>query len=244
VVPHVSNVLGSVLPLRELAGRAHDAGALLVVDAAQSAGHLPIDAAAMGIDLLAFTGHKGLLGPQGTGGLWVRDGVEVDATVLGGTGGDSDAEGMPRLLPDRLEAGSMNGPGIAGLLAGVEWLAARGVDALHRDGAALKTRLRAGLAALDGVRVLSPAAPDGAAIVTVEIDGMDPAGAAGRLDREHGVLARAGLHCAPETHEMLGTATRGALRFSLGWASTGGDVERAIRAVAALAAETTAGGGG
>ncbi|HYJ81180.1 MAG TPA: aminotransferase class V-fold PLP-dependent enzyme, partial [Longimicrobiaceae bacterium] len=130
-LPHVSNVLGHALPVREMADRAHAAGALVLVDAAQSAGHLPVDVEAMGADLLAFTGHKGLLGPQGTGGLYVRAGVEVDPVLAGGTGGDSSPFDMPVAMPDRLEAGTQNGPGIAGLLAGVEWLAERGVAALH-----------------------------------------------------------------------------------------------------------------
>lgn len=244
VVPHVSNVLGTALPLGELAERAHAAGALLLVDAAQSAGHLPIDVQAMGIDLLAFTGHKGLLGPQGTGGLWVRDGVEVAPTLFGGTGGDSDSPDMPALLPDRLEAGSMNGPGIAGLLAGVECVAARGVGVLHAREAALKARLRSALADVAGVRLLSPAAPDGGGIVTLDLAGMDAAEAARRLDRDHGVLARAGLHCAPETHALLGTERGGALRLSVGWATTAEEVDRAAAAIRALAAETTRGARG
>jgi cysteine desulfurase / selenocysteine lyase len=238
VVSHASNVLGSALPLRALAERAHAGGALLLVDAAQSAGHLPIDVAADGVDLLAFTGHKGLLGPQGTGGLWVRDGVEVAPTVFGGTGGDSDSPDMPRLLPDRLEAGSMNGPGIAGLLAGVEWLLARG-GAGAGTGERLKGRLRERLSEIARVRVLSPPAPDGVGIVTFVVDGMDPAATAARLDREHGVLSRAGLHCAPESHALLGTLARGAVRFSLGWCTSAAEVDRAASAVAALA-ETTA----
>jgi cysteine desulfurase/selenocysteine lyase len=121
-MPHASNVLGSRLPVEEMARLAYAHGALVLVDAAQSAGHLPIDVEEMGIDLLAFTGHKGLLGPQGTGGLWVRPGVEIDPVWAGGTGGDSMPVEMPEPMPDRLEAGTLNGPGIAGLLAGVEWL--------------------------------------------------------------------------------------------------------------------------
>jgi cysteine desulfurase / selenocysteine lyase len=238
-VPHASNLLGAALPLAELAERAHAAGALLLVDAAQSAGHLPLDVRGMGIDLLAFTGHKGLLGPQGTGGLWMREGVEVEPTLFGGTGGDSDSPDMPALLPDRLEAGSMNGPGIAGLLAGVEWIAARGVEAGHALEAALKARLRERLAAIPGVRLLSPAAPQGVGIVTLLLDGTDPADAARRLDRDHGVLVRAGLHCAPETHALLGTLATGALRFSVGWATTEEEVDRAAGAVARVASETS-----
>ncbi|HEX5724878.1 MAG TPA: aminotransferase class V-fold PLP-dependent enzyme [Longimicrobiaceae bacterium] len=234
-LPHASNVLGSALPVRALAERAHAAGALVLLDAAQTAGHLPVDAQALGVDLLAFSGHKGLLGPQGTGGLWVREGVEVDPLFAGGTGGDSGPLEMPASLPDRLEAGTQNGPGIAGLLAGVEWLLERGVGARHAREAALKAQLRAGLAAVPGVWVRSPAAPDGVGIVTVTADALEAGELALRLDREHGVLTRAGLHCAPEAHVLLGTASTGAVRFSVGWATTAADVDRAVAAVRALA---------
>src|SRR5690606_3857304 len=122
VLPHVSNVTGAPLPVAEMAERARAVGALVLLDAAQSAGHLPVDVERLGVDLLAFTGHKGLLGPQGTGGRWVREGVEVDPLLRGGTGGDSLPEEMPAAYPDHLEAGTLNGPGIAGLLAGVQWL--------------------------------------------------------------------------------------------------------------------------
>ncbi|HEX2206673.1 MAG TPA: aminotransferase class V-fold PLP-dependent enzyme [Longimicrobium sp.] len=235
VITHANNVIGNVLPVADLAERAHAAGALVLVDAAQSAGHLPIDVQAMGIDLLAFTGHKGLLGPQGTGGLWVREGIEVPPSFFGGTGGDSDSPDMPELLPDRLEAGSMNGPGIAGLLAGVEWVTTRGVDAIHHQESALKQRLWTALSAIPGVTMQSPMHGDaGTGIVTITIDGVDPAEAARRLDGEFGVLVRAGLHCAPESHVLLGTEQRGAVRLSVGWATTNADVDRAARAVARI----------
>lgn len=229
-LPHATNVLGAALPVAEMARRAHAAGALVLVDAAQSAGHLPIDVEAMAIDLLAFTGHKGLLGPQGTGGLFVRPGVEVDPVQAGGTGGDS----MPEAMPDRLEAGTMNGPGIAGLLAGAEWLAARGVEAVHARETALKRRLRDALGSIPGVRVHSPAAPEGVGIVTVSADALTPAELAARLDREHGVMTRAGLHCAPEQHRLCGTEAAGAVRFSVGWATTEAEVDAAAAAVASI----------
>lgn len=235
VIPHANNVIGNVLPVADLAERAHAAGALVLVDAAQSAGHVPIDVQAMGIDLLAFTGHKGLLGPQGTGGLWIREGIELPPPFFGGTGGDSDSPDMPALLPDRLEAGSMNGPGIAGLLAGVEWLMERGVDAVHRHETALRWRLWDALSALPGVTVLTPNVLESTGIVTITVDGMDAAEAARRLDREAGVLVRAGLHCAPESHAFLGTGRTGAVRFSVGWATTQDEVDRAAAAVGRIA---------
>ncbi|HSG47418.1 MAG TPA: aminotransferase class V-fold PLP-dependent enzyme [Longimicrobiales bacterium] len=228
----VSNVLGTRLPVEELAPMAHAAGALVLVDTAQSAGHVPMDLA--GADLVAFTGHKGLLGPQGTGGLWVRDGVQLRPLIQGGTGGNSLEREMPAEYPDHLEAGTLNGPGIAGLLAGCRVVLEEGVDAIHHREARLKARLLDGLRDLPGVRIVSPPAPDGAGIVTLTARSADPAQLAHRLDRDHGVLARAGLHCAPEAHRLAGTAETGALRLSVGWGSTGDDVEGAVAAMAAV----------
>jgi cysteine desulfurase / selenocysteine lyase len=235
VFSHASNLLGSALPMAELTALAHDRGALVLVDAAQSAGHLPIAVEAAGIDLLAFAGHKGLLGPQGVGGLYVRPGLELDPVLAGGTGSESDRVEMPAAMPDRLEAGTQNGPGIAGLLAGVRWVLDRGVERLHAAEIELKGRLHRGLSEVPGVRVLTPPAPEGVGIVTVAVDGQDAAGVADRLDREFGVLVRAGLHCAPEAHRLLGTDRSGAVRFSLGWASTADEVDRAIEAMRAIA---------
>lgn len=235
VVNHVSNVLGTVLPLRELARLAHEAGALVLVDAAQSAGHIPVDLAADGADLVAITGHKGLLGPQGTGGLWVREGVEVHPLLCGGTGGNSALRDMPGAMPDHLEAGTPNAPGIAGLLAGVEHVVAEGVEVLHAREAALKERLRAGLGEIRGIRILSPPAPEGAAVVTIVAEWTDPATLATELDRRYDVQTRPGLHCSPEVHRILGTSDTGALRLSLGWASTPEDVDHAVEAVNAIA---------
>jgi len=237
VIPHASNVFGVELPVAALAERAHAAGAMVLVDAAQTAGILPIDVRGMGIDLLAFTGHKGLLGPQGTGGLWIREGIDLPPILFGGTGGDSDSPDMPELLPDRLEAGSQNGPGIAGLLAGVEWVTRKGVMAIHGRQNALKWRLWDALYEIPGVAMQSPPdlGPETVGVVTVTVQGMDAAEVARRLDSEHGVLVRAGLHCAPESHAILGTERTGAVRFSVGWATTEAEVDRAVAAVARIA---------
>ncbi len=235
-VTAASNVLGTVTPLAALAAAARERGALVLVDAAQAAGCVPLDAGALGIDLLALTGHKGLLGPQGIGALWVRQGLEIEPLLTGGTGGDSMDPDMPRALPDRLEAGSLNAPGIAGLLAGLEWLRAHGVERLRAHEMRLKRMLHDALGQVPGVRVLSPPAPDGVPIVTLAVPGVDAGSLAARLDREHGVLTRPGLHCAPGAHRLLGTAESGALRLSLGWASTEQDVARAVAAVRAVVA--------
>jgi selenocysteine lyase/cysteine desulfurase len=229
-----SNVLGTTLDVDRLARLGREAGALVLVDLAQSAGHIPFDASAAPVDLVAVTGHKGLLGPQGTGALWVREGVDVEPLLTGGTGGASEDRAMPPAYPDHLEAGTTNAPGIAGWLAGIDWLVDHGDARLRAELAVLKRRLHDGLSAVAGVRVLSPAAPAGVPIVTIAADAVDPATLASRLDREHGVLTRPGLHCAPEAHRVLGTLATGAVRLSPGWASTEADIDRAVEAVAVV----------
>jgi cysteine desulfurase / selenocysteine lyase len=235
VVNATSNVLGTVLPLEALSQMARERGVLVLVDGAQSAGCIPQAPAALGADLFAFTGHKSLLGPQGIGGLWVREGVEVRPFLTGGTGGDSTLREMPDPYPDHLEAGTPNAPGMAGLLAGCEFVRAEGVEATHVRKSGLKIRLHDGLSAIRGVRVLSPKAPDGAPLVTFVIEGISPAEGARRLESEWQVLARSGLQCAPEVHRLLGTEVHGALRLSLGWCSTAEDVDQALRGVESIA---------
>lgn len=240
VVNVASNVLGTLAPLAPLARLARAAGAVVVADAAQSAGHVEVDLAEAGADVVAFTGHKGLLGPQGTGGLWVREGIEVAPFCVGGTGGDSRRREMPSELPDRLEAGTGNAPGLAGLLAGCRFLAREGVGAMHAREMALKARLHDGLSSVQGLQVLSPPAPDGVPVVAARSSRLDPATLAHRLDQEHGVQTRAGIHCAPEVHAILGTSREGAVRFSLGWASSEEDVDAAVKGVDAIVRRTAA----
>jgi cysteine desulfurase / selenocysteine lyase len=233
-LPHVSNVTGIELPVREMTDLAHEVGALVLLDAAQSAGHLPVDVDALGVDLLAFTGHKGLLGPQGVGGLWVREGVEVTPLLYGGTGSESASPGMPAAFPDHLEAGSQNAPGIAGLLAGVEWLARRGVAELHAREMELKDELLSLLARVPGVEIRSPAVSRGGGIVMLTSPVAAPAELVRRLEREHGIEARAGLHCAPGAHAALDTLETGGLRLSVGWKTNENDVRRAADALALI----------
>lgn len=233
-LPLVSNVLGQRLPVAEVAAIAREAGARLLVDAAQAAGHVPIDVEADGIDLLAFTGHKGLLGPQGVGGLWVREGIDVAPLLRGGTGGDSLPEEMPGSYPDHLEAGTLNGPGIAGLLSGVEWILAEGIERVAEREQRLRALLISLLEVIPGVQMRVPRDSGSIGIVTFTSRRHAPSILARRLDREFGVLCRAGLHCAPEVHAALGTLDSGAVRFSLGWASTEAEVREAARAVGVL----------
>ena len=229
-----SNVLGTVLDVSRLAHLARSAGALTVVDVAQLAGHVPFRVSDWNVDMVAFTGHKGMLGPQGIGGLWVRPGVDLVPLLRGGTGGDSRLREMPAVLPDQLEAGTVNAPGIAGLDAGVEYVLRHGVAQIHERLDGLKRNLWVGLSEMADVRVHSPLTAWGIPIVTITSRTIDAATLAARLDREFGVLVRAGLHCAPEAHRVMGTIDTGAVRFSLGWCSTAEDVECALQGVRAI----------
>jgi cysteine desulfurase / selenocysteine lyase len=229
-----SNVLGTVLDLEPLVAMARAEGALTLADAAQIAGHVPFDIAASGVDMVAFTGHKALLGPHGTGALWVRAGIEIDAWMAGGTGGNSASREMPSSMPDRLEAGSLNAPGLAGLDAALEWIEARGIASLAAEATARRQQLYEGLASVPGIRIHSPRATARLPIACITAAGLDPATLAAKLDREHGVLTRAGLHCAPDAHRAIGTADTGAVRLSAGWATTAEDIDGALAALRAV----------
>lgn len=247
VVTHVSNLTGNVADVAAVAKIAHDVGALLLVDCSQSAGALPVDMVAMGADLVAFTGHKALLGPQGTGGLVVAPAVDVAPVLSGGTGIASTLDHQPDAYPEHLEAGTLNGHGIAGLGAGADWLLERGVDEVHRHDLALTRRLVDGLRKIDGVTVygdfpddleeLDGIRADHGAAVAVNIDGWDSSEAAEELEEAYGISVRAGLHCAPRMHGAVGTGDTGAVRFSFGAFTTEDDIDAAVAAVAAMAAE-------
>ena len=234
VVPHASNVTGAVLPVQEMARIAREFDTLVLVDLAQTAGHYPVDVDGMDVDLAAFTGHKGLLGPQGIGGLWVREGVRVHPLIHGGTGGDSLPAEMPAAYPDHLEAGSQNAPGIAGLSAGVKWLLERGIASIREAEAALTRRLADGAGGIPGVRICSAIEGQTVGIVTIVHDRIDPGEIARRVERSHGIEGRPGLHCAPDAHAVIGTLGTGAFRMSLGWASTAADVDRALAALGSM----------
>ncbi|MBN2578735.1 MAG: aminotransferase class V-fold PLP-dependent enzyme [Pirellulales bacterium] len=219
VVTQASNVLGTIQPVAEIGKITRKRGILLLVDAAQSAGCIPIDLPASGIDLLAFSGHKGLLGPSGTGGLVIGEDVDLLSLKEGGTGSRSQHEIQPLHLPDRYESGTLNGPGIAGLSAALAWLEAQGVAALMRRLRELTAALLGELAAVPGVTVYGPRDPKKqTAVVSFTMAGKDVAAVAATLDQRFGILTRAGLHCAPSAHKTIGTLRRtgGTVRASLG----------------------------
>ncbi len=231
---HASNVTGAILPVAEAATIARDNGLVLCVDAAQTAGALPIDVGEMDVDFLVFTGHKSLYGPQGTGGLYIRPGFEdqIRPLMLGGTGSRSEYEVQPDFMPDRFESGTPNAVGLAGLEAGVAFILGQGVSAIRAFEEQLTGRLLEGLSALEGVRVYGPAtAHERTAVVSFTLPNLSPSDAALVLDDEHGILCRPGLHCAPAAHKTIGTFPQGTIRFSLGFFNTPAQVDHALQAL-------------
>ncbi len=238
VCTHASNLTGYVLDVRRIAAIAHAAGALLVVDASQSAGVLPIDMTALGIDVLCFTGHKGLLGPQGTGGLAIRPGVEIRPFKRGGSGVRSYDRRQPDPYPTRLEAGTLNAHGIAGLGAALDYILAEGVERLYAREHGAMTRFLEGVRAIPGVTIYGDFTQDSrAAIVPLNIGDLDSAEAADILATDYAIATRAGAHCAPRIHAALGTTGRGAVRFSFSPFTTADEVDSAIRAVREITTE-------
>lgn len=235
VCNHSSNLLGSILPIAEISQLAHEKGAKLLVDAAQSAGLLPIDVGAMGIDMMAFPGHKGLLGPTGTGGLYVKPDVDLEPIIQGGTGSHSEEPEQPMTRPDRYEAGTPNTVGIAGLEAGVRYVLNESVQELYNKEWALSQQLMKGLMEIPNLKVLGPELGEPrTGIVAVQSSQWDSAALAFELDRKHGIAVRAGYHCTPLAHQMAGTFGEGAVRFSVGWNTTAAQVDHAVAAMRQL----------
>jgi cysteine desulfurase / selenocysteine lyase len=241
VLNHASNVVGTLVPVAEAGRIARQHDLLLLVDAAQTAGAYPIDMDTAAIDLLAFTGHKSLYGPMGTGGLVIGD--RVDAGRLqplkrGGTGSRSEREDQPEFLPDLCESGTPNAVGLAGLAASVRWLLDQRVETIRRHEVALTRQLLAGLAAIPGVTVYGTGdAERQTATVSFNIARLEPSEVGLRLDDEHAIACRVGLHCSPAAHRTLGTFPGGTVRFGLGAFNTRAEVGAALQAVAALAQE-------
>jgi cysteine desulfurase family protein len=233
---HASNVVGTKIDLSVLAEIAHQAGAYLLADSAQSAGVIPIDMERDGIDLLAFAGHKGLMGPHGTGGLCLRHEIDMDPLILGGTGSTSEKDTQPDELPDRYEAGTGNVIGLAGLGASLDFVEHQGMDTIRRKEEELTARLLAGLDGIEGVRVCGPGRPQQqTAVVSITFEGLQPLRAGKILDEKYGIASRVGLHCAPHAHRAIGTFPRGTVRFGLGYFNTPDEVDFCSSAVSELA---------
>lgn len=241
VMLHANNVCGTLLPAAEVGAFCHAHGLCFILDSAQTAGVFPIDMEAMHIDALAFTGHKGLLGPQGVGGFVLQPHMvpEIQPLICGGTGSISHEEVMPAFMPDRYEAGTMNLPGIMGLHAALCWLEETGIDTVRRHELALTERFLAGVQELPGVHAVGRSDVTGrAGVVSVVPEAVDPALMADALEREYGIMVRVGLHCAPNAHRTLGTYPTGTIRFSFGYRNTETHVDAALEALRQLSRRT------
>lgn len=228
---HSSNLLGSILPAAELASLAHQHGAKLLLDIAQSAGHIPVKLQEWGVDMAAFPGHKGLLGPQGTGGLYIAPDLELTPWIYGGTGSQSEEADQPAVRPDRYEAGTPNTAGIAGLSAGVRYVLTH-AEQSSAEQYRLTQRLLEGLYRMEGIKTLGPPLGEPrTGIVSFVAERLEPAQIAFQLDREFGIAVRAGMHCTPLAHRSAATITTGAVRASIGYGTTAEQIDQMLEAV-------------
>jgi cysteine desulfurase family protein len=238
VLNHASNVTGTLLPVKEVGFIARRHNLLFLVDVAQTAGAYPIDVEKDGIDLLAFTGHKSLYGPQGTGGLVIGERIrekEMNPLKQGGTGSRSEFEEQPDFLPDRFESGTPNGVGIAGLLAGVQFVLEKGVEQIRQNEMTLTQKLIEGLKEIPRVRLYGPQNQgDRIATLSFNFAHLSPSNGALRLEKEFGILCRPGLHCAPAGHHTIGTFPEGTIRFGLGAFNTEEEIETTLQAVSLI----------
>jgi cysteine desulfurase family protein len=235
VCTHSSNLIGSILPVREIGALAHSHGALFLVDAAQSAGILDIDVEGMNIDMMAFPGHKGLLGPQGTGGLYIAPDVDLEPLIHGGTGSQSEEIEQPSVRPDRYEAGTPNTVGIAGLRVGVKKVIELTPKSIYQHEWNLTQQLLNGLVGIPGLSLLGPdIGLPRTGIVSFVLDKYESSEIAFRLDREYGIAVRAGFHCTPLAHYAVHTDKSGAVRASVGVSTTESEVEALIKAMKQL----------
>jgi cysteine desulfurase family protein len=238
-IVHASNVTGAIQPVPEIGRIARDHGATLLVDAAQTLGHLPISVDEMMVDLLAAPGHKGLLGPLGTGVLYIRPGMEsrLRSVRQGGTGTRSEEDCQPQTMPDKYESGNANVPGLAGLAAGVEFVETRGLLAIRRHELALTERLLERLGSTPQIHVFGPAQlAERVGVVSVRVEGYDPQEIAAVLDASYGIQVRAGLHCAPLVHRAIGTFNGGGtVRFSFNPSNTLDEIDAAAAAMVEIA---------
>jgi cysteine desulfurase family protein len=244
VTTHGSNVVGTLIPVSALAALAREHNILYLVDAAQTVGAIPIDVQEMGLDLLAFSGHKGLLGPTGTGGLYIREGVTLAPLIRGGTGSDSAHQTQPEFLPDAYESGTLNVAGIAGLAASVRFLSEIGIEAVQAHERNLVAAFLAGGSEISGLTLYGPRDPAlQCGVVSFNVVGAMPSEVGLILDESFGIMARTGLHCAPSAHRTLGTFPGGTVRFGFGWFNTPAEVNvavEALREIGVWAVKTTA----
>jgi cysteine desulfurase family protein len=236
VCTHASNLTGDMIDVAKVAQIAKRHGLLFIIDASQTAGCFPISMEAMGIDILCFTGHKGMMGPQGTGGMCIREGVKLRPWKVGGTGVQTYSKTQPDQLPTLLEAGTLNGHGIAGLSAAVDYITSVGIEAIREKEAMLARRFYEGVSGIGGVTVYGDyTAQQRAPVVALNIRDHDSGAVSDELSEAYGIATRPGAHCAPRMHQALGTIRQGAVRFSFGWFTQIHEIDEAVRAVKELA---------
>ena len=237
IMTHCSNVTGTLQTIEDIGPWCREQGVLFMVDAAQSAGVFPIDVEKMAIDLLAVPGHKSLMGPTGTGFLYVRKGLDLKPLLYGGTGNFSQSAIQPSAMPERLESGTLNTVGLAGLKAGIEFLEKRGLDHVRAHEQDLLFQLIEGLQTIDNVVLYGPlcSARHGGAL-SFNVKNVDPSMLGFRLDHEYGICCRVGLHCAPEAHDSIGTLPEGTVRLSPGYFNTADDINQTLAAIQAIVA--------
>lgn len=233
-----SNVTGTIMPLKEVGRICRDKEAVFVVDSAQSAGVIPIDIKEQNIDILTFTGHKSLFGPQGTGGFYIRPGLEIRSLIEGGTGSYSEETVQPDFLPDKFESGTPNTPGIAGLGAGVNFILEKGLAAIRQHEMELMKGLIDGLQQIQGVTIYGPADNQKqTTLLSMNLAGVECGELGFLLENNFGIITRSGLHCAPLAHKTIGTLHQGTCRISLSYFSTREDIETFLEGMMRLSNE-------
>lgn len=238
VTTHVSNLTGTIMPIEDIGIIAKNHGVIYMVDAAQSAGVYDIDIQKLNIDLLAFPGHKGLLGPQGTGGLYVREGLDLEGFMQGGTGSASHSLIQPDIYPDKLESGTTNAPGIIGLGAGINYILEKGIHNIREHEENVTTHFIEEALKIEGLKLYGPLTKEEqGAVVALNIKDADSSEISYILDQEYDIAVRPGLHCAPLAHRTIGSLEQGAVRFSFGIFNTHDEIEFAIKALKEIAKE-------
>ena len=232
ICTHASNVTGAVLPVEEISRLARENGILFLLDAAQTAGSIPVDLQKIKPHLAAFTGHKSLLGPPGVGLLYVHDGVKIKPWREGGTGSNSEKDQQPELMPEYLEAGTMNTPGLAGLNEGLKFIEKTSISSITEYEQSLTAKLRGGLGEIRRVKVFDAGTKQGSVgVVSFTIEGIDSGELGFVLEQSFGILCRTGLHCAPYAHQTIGTFPQGTVRFSLGYFNKEKEIKHALEAI-------------
>ncbi|WIF95866.1 aminotransferase class V-fold PLP-dependent enzyme [Caminicella sporogenes] len=239
VMTHASNVTGTIMPIEKVGEIAKKYGVFFLVDAAQTAGVYDIDVKKMNIDLLAFPGHKGLMGPQGTGGLYIREGLNLKQMKEGGTGSKSESLLQPEIIPDKFESGTPNTPGIVGLGAGIKFILDKGIENIRKHEEELTDYMLKKLAEIKKVKVYGPQdAKKQASVISLNIGDLDSSEVSYALDQVFNIAVRSGLHCAPLAHKIIGTFEQGTVRFSIGYFNTKEDIDKAVEAIRKICKKT------